>query len=111
MNDISPSYGALKKRLQIHFDWYLKDLLQEKEGESWTIGEIQDAIHSATGVRVREKTIYRRNSQLFQEYQCSPLRRVDNERYVLDLVYYSIAADRVWPPPSRGKPRKTPGEI
>jgi len=101
-------YGTLWTRIERHIDWYLSStLLPEGKDSTWTLEEIQDKIHSATGIKPRKSTILRRNSRLFRQYQCSPLRRVDVDKYCLDPVYYRIAGKEVRPPQTnRGRPRK-----
>ncbi len=103
-----PTYHAEMIRLHTRLDWYLRSaLLPEREEKSWSLEEIQDKLRTVTGIKLRKSTILRRNTQFFQQYQCSPLRRVDHERYSLDPVYYFIASEKVRPPPTGpGRPRK-----
>ena len=108
------TYNARMIRLHTHLDWYLLSTLQlENDGKSWTLEEIQDQLYTKTGFKLRKSTILRRNTQFFQQYQCSPLHRVDQERYALNPAYFSIASEKVRPPPDGpGRPRKkyTDGE-
>jgi len=103
-----PTYNARTIRLHVHIDWYLRSAIPlDEEGKSWTLEQIQDKLQTSTGIKPGKSTILRRNTQLFQQYQCSPLRRVDYEHYILDSIYYLIAGDKVRPPPSGpGRPRK-----
>ncbi len=113
MSGPSQTYTALLRQLYSYFDWHLREYLRaEGEDKSWTLAEIQDKFRSSTGVTLRKSTIFRRNTELFQQYQCSPLRRVDSDRYALDPVYYAIAGNKVRPPPSRpGRPRQNHVEL
>ena len=108
MKKNDPAYNATQKRIYSHLDWYLFETLSfEGDEKTWTLDEIQNKLHSATGIRLRISTIFRVNSELFQEYQTSPLRRVDYDNYSLDPSYYLIAGDKIRPPPlKRGRPKK-----
>ena len=102
------TYSARNTRMLIHLDWFLYSSLQP-EGmlNRWSLEEIQEKIRSSTGIKPRQTTILNRNSKFFDQYQCSPLRRVDHDQYVLDPVYFLIAGEKVRPPPSGpGRPRK-----
>ncbi len=103
-----PTYHARTIRLYVHLDWYLHSTLSpEGEGESWKLEEIQEKLHTSTGIKPRISTILSKNAQFFQKYQCSPLRRVDKEQFTLDPVYFLMAGQKVRPPPSGpGRPRK-----
>lgn len=105
---ITCTYHARMISLHTHIDWYLySTLLPEDEEKRWNLEEIRDKIRTVTGIKLRKSTILRRNAQFFQEYQCSPLRRVDQEQYALDPVYFSVAGDKVRPPQTGpGRPRK-----
>ena len=102
------TYQAKLLRLHIHLDWYLYSSLSvDEEERNFTLDEVQRRLRTDTGIKIRKSTILRRNTQYFEEHQCSPLHRVDQELYALDPVYFSLAGDKVRPPQAGpGRPRK-----
>lgn len=83
-------------------------LLPEGQKKAWNLVEIQDRFQLAIGLKPGKKTILRRNTQIFKQYGHSPLRRVGDEMYTLDLAYYSAVGDKVRAPGQQGRPRKYP---
>lgn len=102
------NYDTYLSRIRSHFDWYIRSAMEpEGEDKKWTIDEIREKLYLVSGIKPTRTTILRRNARFFQQYQCSPLRRVEYDKYIFDPIYYLIAGERVRPPQiGRGRPRK-----
>jgi len=100
------NYFTYTSRVYSHYDWFLREALVATGTSSWTMEEILLAMKAHTGVQPQEDKLLRHLTRRFAEQQSAPLRRVGQDRYVIDTDYYRLLAAEIHSPrPGQRGPR------